>query len=313
MARSCDVRHKPRLGYSAGASARKFLSCGGVVMVLKQVSPRGVGIRRWPGGAIVTCLLALAVVILSAVSAAADGYQGGDGSRATIVLVHGGWAGPQAWSRVVSRLNDEGFATVTPTLGLDSLAGDVAIVRQALDGVPGKKVLVGHSYGGEVITNAAFGRSDVVSLVYTAAFAPDQGESLQSLGAGYNPPSALPHLIFSGAPFASPCLIDPAFFRADFAQDLSPTEAAELSAQQRAFNFPIFFTPSGPAAWHNLPTWYAVSGADRMIDPALERAMAARMGAHTVDFEDASHAGGFTHYAARFSQMIEQAAAQSDD
>jgi pimeloyl-ACP methyl ester carboxylesterase len=214
---------------------------------------------------------------------------------------------------VVSRLNDEGFVTVTPTLGLDSLAGDVAIVQRALDEIPGKKVLVGHSYGGEVITNAAFGRSDVVSLVYTAAFAPDQGESLQSLGAGYNPPAAVPHLIFSGAPFASPCLIDPTYFRADFAQDLSPSVAAALSAQQRAFNFPIFFTPSGPAAWHNLPTWYAVSGADRMIDPALERAMAARMGAHTVVFEDASHAGGFTHYAGRFSEMIEQAAAQGDE
>jgi pimeloyl-ACP methyl ester carboxylesterase len=186
-------------------------------------------------------------------------------------------------------------------------------VRQALDGVPGKKVLVGHSYGGEVITNAAFGRSDVVSLVYTAAFAPDQGESLQSLGAGYKPPAALPHLIFSGAPFASTCLIDPAYFRADFAQDLSPTAAAELSSQQRAFNFPIFVTQSGAAAWHTVPTWYAVSGADRMIDPALQRAMAARMGAYTVVFEDASHAGGFTHYAARLSKLIEQAAGEAND
>jgi pimeloyl-ACP methyl ester carboxylesterase len=104
-------------------------------------------------------------------------------------------------------------------------------------------------------------------------------------------------------------LIDPAYFPADFAQDLSPMVAAALNAQQRAFNFPIFFTPSGPAAWHILPTWYAVSGADRMIDPALERAMAARMGARTEVFDDASHAGGFTHYASRFSEMIEQAAA----
>src|SRR5260370_9397167 len=149
--------------------------------------------------------------------------------------------------------------------------------EEAVGQIPGEKVLVGHAYGGEVITNAAFGRSDVVSLVYTAAFAPDGGESLASLGAGYNPPAALPHLIFSGTPFASPCLIDPAFFRADFAQDLSPDLAAALSAQQRAFNFPIFFTTSGPASCHNLPTWYAVSGADRMIDPALERALAARM------------------------------------
>jgi len=182
-------------------------------------------------------------------------------------------------------------------------------VQQTLDEIPGKKVLVGHSYGGEVITDAELGRSDVVSLVYTAAFAPDQGESLASLGAGYSPPAALPHLIFSGVLFASPCLIDPAYFPADFAQDLSPMVAAALNAQQRAFNFPIFFTPSGPAAWHNLPTWYAVSGADRMIDPALERAMAARIGAHTEVFDDASHAGGFTHYASRFSKMIEQAAA----
>ena len=252
-------------------------------------------------------LLTLALMAVAVASVSASD------SRPTIVLVHGGWAGPGSWSQVVGRLNDDGFVTVRPTLGLDSLAGDVAIVQQTLDQIPGKKVLVGHSYGGEVITNAAFGRSDVVSLVYTAAFAPDQGESLASLGAGYSPPAALPHLLFSGTPFASPCLIDPAYFPADFAQDLNPNLAAALNAQQRAFNFPIFFSPSGPAAWHNLPTWYAVSGADRMIDPALERAMAARMGAHTVVFEDASHAGGFTHYAARFSKMIEQAAAQGDD
>jgi pimeloyl-ACP methyl ester carboxylesterase len=253
------------------------------------------------------------MVVVGASVSASDGNNGSGESRPTIVLVHGGWAGPESWSRVVSRLNDDGFATATPTLGLDSLAGDVAIVQRALDGIPGKKVLVGHSYGGEVITNAAAGRSDVVSLVYTAAFAPEQGESLLTLSAGYSPPAALPHLIFTGAPFGSPCLIDPAFFRADFAQDLSPSVAAALSAQQRAFNFPIFFTPSGPAAWHNLPTWYAVSGADRMIDPALQRAMAARMGAHTVVFEDASHAGGFTHYAARFSRLIEQAAGSGDN
>jgi len=277
-------------------------------MISNQVQQTAAARRHRPVTTIVSFLLALVVMVLAGASVSAS-----DGNRPTIVLVHGGWAGPQAWSQVVSRLNSDGFVTVTPTLGLDSLAGDVAIVQQALDSIPGKKVLVGHSYGGEVITDAAFGRSDVVSLVYTAAFAPDQGESLASLGAGYNPPAALPHLIFSGAAFASPCLIDPAYFRADFAQDLSPNAAAALNAQQRAFNFPIFFTPSGPAAWHSLPTWYAVSGADRMIDPALERAMAARMGAHTVIFEDASHAGGFTHYAARFSNMIEQAAAQGDE
>ena len=283
-------------------------------MILEQVRQRMAPRRRGAITALFTFLLMLTLMaVAGATASASDGSNSSGASRPTVVLVHGGWAGPESWSRVVSRLNNDGFVTVTPTLGLDSLAGDVAIVQRTLDEIPGKKVLVGHSYGGEVITNAAFGRSDVVSLVYTAAFVPDEGESLQSLGSGYKPPAALPHLIFSGAPFASPCLIDPTYFRADFAQDLNPNVAATLSAQQRAFNFPIFFTPSGPAAWHDLPTWYAVSGADRMIDPALQRAMAARMGAHTVVFEDASHAGGFTHYAARLSQMIEQAAAQGDD
>jgi pimeloyl-ACP methyl ester carboxylesterase len=120
-------------------------------------------------------------------------------------------------------------------------------------------------------------------------------------------PAALPHLIFSGAPFASPSLIDPAFLRQDFAQDLSPKLAATLSAQQRPTDFSVFVTPSGVTAWHSLPSWYAVSGDDRMIDPALQRAMAQRIGATTVEFDDASHAGGFTHYSARFVKLIEQA------
>jgi chromate reductase, NAD(P)H dehydrogenase (quinone) len=89
----------------------------------------------------------------------------------------------------------------------------------------------------------------------------------------------LPH--FSGPPFASPSLIVPAYFRGDFAQDLNPKLAATLSAQQRPTDFSIFVTPSGPVAWHSLPSWYAVSGADRMIDPALQRAMAQRIGATT--------------------------------
>src|SRR5260370_12807504 len=187
-------------------------------MISTQVRQRTVPRRHGAVMAMVRSLRALAVVAVAGASvSASDGN-----SRPTSVLVHGGWAGPGSWSQVVGRLNGDGFVTVTPTLGLDTLAADVAIVQQTLDQIPGKKVLVGHSYGGEVITNAAFGRSDVVSLVYTAAFAPDQGESLSSLGAGYNPPAALPHLIFSGTPFASPCLIDHAFFRADFAQDLSP-------------------------------------------------------------------------------------------
>lgn len=260
-------------------------------------------------------ILIAAVLALSALSVAASARHADASTpqEPTIVLVHGAWAGPSGWDEVAAGLHKDGYTTVTPTLDLMSTAQDVATVRATLDAIPGQKILVGHSYGGAVISNAAYGRSDVLGLVYTAAFVPDEGESLLDLGEGYQPPAALPHLIWSGAPFASPSLIDPAYFRQDFAQDLSPKFAATLSAQQRPTDFSIFVTPSGPVGWHSLPSWYAVSGSDRMIDPALQRAMAQRIGATTVEFDDASHAGGFTHYSARFVKLIEQAAQSTTD
>ncbi len=231
-------------------------------------------------------------------------------SQPTIVLVHGAWAGPAGWTEVAGGLKKDGYQTSTPTLGLLSSSADVATVRAALDAIPGNKILVGHSYGGSVISQAAAGRSDVRGLVYTAAFVPDAGESLIALGAGFQPPAALQpgHLIFLGVPFASPSLIAPEFFHADFAEDLHPKLAAELSNQQIPTSFGLFFEPAGPIAWHTLPTWYAISGLDRMVDPALQRFLAARMRATTITFDDASHAGGYTHYATRFVKLIEQAA-----
>ena len=255
-------------------------------------------------------ILIAAVLMLLAISTAArsNPAEAGTSQKPTIVLVHGAWAGPSSWDQVAAGLHKDGYATVTPTLRLASLDDDAATVKAALDSIPGKKILVGHSYGGVVISNAAYGRSDVLGLVYTAAFVPDEGDSLLSLGEGYQPPAALPHLIWAGAPFASASLIDPSYFREDFAQDLNPKLAATLSAQQRPADFSIFVTPSGPVAWHSLPSWYAISGADRMVDPALQRAMAQRIGATTIEFDDASHAGGFTHYSSRFVKLIEQAA-----
>jgi hypothetical protein len=102
-------------------------------------------------------------------------------------------------------------------------------------------------------------------------------------------------------------IVDPQFFPEDFAQDLNPRLGAEIAAQQRPSSLVIFGSPSGPGAWHALPSWYAVSAADRAIDPALQRFMAQRAGSTTVQFDDASHVGGLTHYAARFVKLIEQA------
>jgi pimeloyl-ACP methyl ester carboxylesterase len=258
--------------------------------------------------AIASRIIGAALLMLALVPALLGQSVAARDTRPTIVLVHGAWAGPAGWDQVVRRLRDDDYRTAAPTLGLQTLDADVATVRATLDGIKGKKILVGHSYGGAVISNAAAGRTDVLGLVYTAAFVPDQGRSILDLGAGYQPPAALPHLMFSGTPFASPCTINPAYFPQDFAQDLPAKQAAILNAQQRPFNFPIFSTPSGPVAWHTLPSWYAVSGADRMIDPALQQAEAMRIGATTITFADASHAGGFTVHAERFTGLIERAA-----
>jgi pimeloyl-ACP methyl ester carboxylesterase len=223
----------------------------------------------------------------------------------TIVLVHGAFASPAGWSRVADTLHKDGYRTATPALGLTSAADDAAIVRSTLDSIPGDKILVGHSYGGFVITDAASGRSDVRGLVYTAAYVPDSGETINSLSVGYAPGAFLAHLVFAPSfPFV---IVDPQFYAEDFAQDLNPKLGAEITAEQRPTSLGLFGTPSGPAAWHTLPSWYAVSGHDRAIDPALERFMAQRAGSTTVEFAAASHVGALTHYRARFVKLIEQA------
>ena len=102
-------------------------------------------------------------------------------------------------------------------------------------------------------------------------------------------------------------IVDPQFFSEDFAQDLNPKLGAEIAAEQRPTSLSLFGTPSGLAAWHVLPSWYAVSAHDRAIDPALQRFMAQRAGSTTVQFAAASHVGGLTHYRARFVKLIEQA------
>lgn len=259
--------------------------------------------------------LVLLVGVLAAwATAPASSAEAGSGDRPTIVLVHGAFSGPTAWDDVVARLHRDGYPTLTPALDLHGVAGDVATVRSALDSVSGPKILVGHSYGGFVVSNASAGRADVRALVFTAAFVPDAGETINDLGVGYAPPSFLAppfppgHLLFDQSGLA---VIDPAHFRQDFAQDLNPQLAAALAAAQTPTSLDILFTPSGPVGWHTIPSWYAVSGSDRVIDPNLQRAMAARAEATTVTFPAASHAGGFTHYAARFTKLVEQAAAAS--
>ena len=264
---------------------------------LTQSVTMGRRVRLLRLGALIAAVLMLSLVFSSTSARAAE-------SDPTIVLVHGAFASPDGWSRVAGALQKDGYQTATPTLGLESVSGDVSIVQATLDSIPGDKILVGHSYGGFVITNAAIGRSDVLGLVYTAAYVPDANETITSLSEGYTPGAFLAHLIVAPSFFA---IVDPQYFPEDFAQDLNPKLAAEIAAQQRPTSLALFVTPSGPGAWHALPSWYAVSSADRAIDPDLQRFMAQRAGSTTVQFDDASHVGGLSHYKTRFVKLIEQA------
>lgn len=228
------------------------------------------------------------------------------GDRPTIVMVHGAWAGPSGWDPVVAMLQKDGYRTAAPALDEASLAGDAATVRATLDGIAGKKILVAHSYGGMVISNAGTGRSDALALVYTAGLVPEEKESAFSVQEGYKESDLVNHLDFDPNPFA---YIDRAFFPQIFCQDLSAEQAAELNAAQRPASLNALSEPSGPVAWHTQPSWYAVSGEDRVIDPAAQLFMAGRAASTMVQFDDASHAGGFTRYAKRFVELIEQAVA----
>jgi pimeloyl-ACP methyl ester carboxylesterase len=251
-------------------------------------------------GALIAAALMLSLAAFSTSARAAKSDP-----TTTIVLVHGAFASPPGWDGVVAALHKDGYQTATPTLGLTSVSDDVAIVQSTLDSIPGDKILVGHSYGGFVITNAAFGRGDVRGLVYTAAYVPEIDETITSMSAGYTPGTFLTHLL--PAPSPPFFIVNPQFFPEDFAQDLNPKLGAEIAAQQLPTSLALFVTPSGPAAWHALPSWYAVSAHDRAIDPALQRFMAQRAGSTTVQFAAASHVGGLTHYKARFVKLIEQA------
>jgi pimeloyl-ACP methyl ester carboxylesterase len=230
----------------------------------------------------------------------------GSGDRPTVVLVHGAWAGPSGWSRMIDLLQDDGYRTAAPTLDEATLTGDAAIVRAALDEINGTKILVGHSYGGMVVSNAGAGRSDVVGLVYTAGLVPDEGESAFSVQEGYRQSEMVGHLVVDANSFA---FVDRAFFHQYFCQDLTDEQAAELNAAQRPVSLAALNEPSGPVAWKTIPSWYAISGQDLVIDPAVQKFMSERAGSTTIRFDDASHAGGFTRHAEQLVDFIDQAIA----
>jgi pimeloyl-ACP methyl ester carboxylesterase len=239
-----------------------------------------------------TALVGIVALLLLAASAQSASTQHVDGPKPTIVLVHGAWADSSSWSDVARRLQQEGYTVDVPPNPLRGLASDSAYIAAFLSTISGPIVLVGHSYGGAVITNAATGMAAVKALVYVNAFAPDQGENLLQL-VGAQPGSALaadPAQVFNVVPFGTGAdlYVKQSGFPDAFANDLPAKQAAVLAATQRPLAANAAAEPSGPPAWKTIPSWYLVGTADHVLPPAEQRFMAARAHAHTVEV-DASH------------------------
>ncbi|MHA3704672.1 alpha/beta fold hydrolase [Jatrophihabitans sp. YIM 134969] len=223
----------------------------------------------------------------------------GPGAQPTIVLVHGAFADASGWGPVITRLTALGYPVFAPPNPLRSVIGDGESLRTFVSTLDGPVVLVGHSYGGSVITNAGAGAANVRALVSIAGYLPEEGETLAASGALDGASNDLgEHLVirpYPGAPEGDgDAYIDPAVFHHQFCADLPADVAAVMAVSQRPVAASCLGTPSGPAAWKTLPTWAMVATQDHAIPPDAERAMAARAGATTVEV-DSSHVAFISH------------------
>jgi pimeloyl-ACP methyl ester carboxylesterase len=222
--------------------------------------------------------------------------------RPNIVLVHGAWADGSCWSGVIERLQAEGFQVRAPQFPLNSLADDVARLRQVLEFQNGPTIVVGHSYGGQIITALGAQAPNVVGLVYIAAFGLDEGESLGALLSQGPVTPALTHLFTDSRGFAWLSEDD---FVNHFAADVDPTQAKVLYAVQQALASTAFTQVIGVPAWKALPSWYLVAQNDEAIPPDVERMFASRMGATTVEIPS-SHVAMVSH-PAEVVDLVEKA------
>jgi pimeloyl-ACP methyl ester carboxylesterase len=232
--------------------------------------------------------IAALIVFVSPSRSALTKVHGKKDARPTIVLVHGAWANNASWSGEIKRLQAAGYTVDAPPNPLLSLNGDSQTIADFLGTIQGPIVLVGHSYGGMVISDAATGNPNVKALVYVDAFVPDQGESALGLDST-QPGSALnagpPNTIFNFVPYpgAAPgdalTYVKPSVFLQAFANDLPTKEGAVLAATQAPASYSALTAPSGPPAWKTIPSWYVLGTIDQAIPPAIQQFMAERAGA----------------------------------
>jgi pimeloyl-ACP methyl ester carboxylesterase len=243
--------------------------------------------------AAVFAVVALVIPLSITGSAAAHGSNG-SGPKPTIVLVHGDWADGSSWSAVISRLQRQGYRVVAPPNPLRGPTEDAPYLASYLQTIPGPIVLVGHSYGGFVITNAATGNPNVKALVYIDAFVPDANQTLAELS---SPESCLdPATAFNAVPFSGGVDLylriapNPPYtgFNECFANGVPPNQAAVLAAVQRPAALAQLSEPSGPPAWAKIPAWSLIGTEDHAVPPALQEQMSTRAGAH-ISFVKAGH------------------------
>ena len=213
------------------------------------------------------------------------------GSRPTVALVHGAFADSSGWNDVVGQLRAAGIAAQAISNPLRGISADAAYVASALRQIPGPVLAVGHSYGGAAITNAAPQAANVAGLVYVAAFAPDEGETLADIEADSKDSvlnSALLQLQYPtghGTGTAVEFAIDPARFHAAFAADLPAEQAAVMAATQRPVAAAAFTESNGAPGWKNLPSWAVVATGDKAAGSDVVRSMAQRAGAAITEVE----------------------------
>ena len=235
------------------------------------------------------CATALVVVTLAGRSTAAPAKT--TQTKPTVVLVHGAWANNASWAGVIERLQSDGYTVYAPPNPLRSLKGDAAFVADFLKTIPGPIVLVGHSYGGMVVTNAATTDPNVKALVYVDAFAPAAGESALGLDST-RPGSALgagPQKVFNFAPFPGAAkgdaelYVKPSVFVQAFANDLPKKTGAMLAATQAPAVYSALTAKSGTPAWKTIPSWYVAGTIDKAIPLSIQLFMAKRAHSHITE------------------------------
>lgn len=232
----------------------------------------------------VLCILVSALIIWSAPAIAGPeqvGAAGAPHSVKTVILVHGAFADGSSWAKVIPLLQARGLNVVAVQNPLSSLADDVAATKRAIAAAGGPVLLVGHSWGGVVISEVGVDPK-VAGLVYVCAGAPTAGQSFAEMAASYPVPPGIKAVNADARHFLT---LPPAAVAADFAQDLPRAETDVMTATQGPIAASAFETKTHNAAWKAKPSWYIVAHNDRMIDPNLERTLARRMHATTVELE----------------------------